>query len=588
MEHQTITSLGGYSEYLIAHELAHQWWGDMVTCDNFQHIWLNEGFATYSEALWAEYTYGMAQYDLLMYYAKYLGSGTIFVPVTTDFSRIFHSGLSYNKASWVLHMLRHVVGETDFFNILQTYYADPRYQYGTATTEEFRDLCEAVAGMDLDAFFHQWIYEEYYPTYGYEWSATQNGGSWDVDLTINQLQTNHVFWMPIDVRVNTTAGETTLVVWDSLATQQFTLTVAAEPTGLALDPDEWILRAVEEPVMNPTFDRGILLVNGVDFDIYGTEIWTAYEDSVFWAGHPITFWDCFAETGSGYPANVPAPLGHGPVPADTLKQFSTVVWVGNNYNGDLPGWSDTAIYSYLNTGGNVLLMSRMGQDFVTDPLRVYLGITWQESPHVTLNNCVSTYPGLTDIALNPVQSFCAVFDTALATGETTLLFKETATFSTHRGLGAWRNPAGGGTHRSDGGDLVFISGRPYRCDHDDLRDNVDFILTNLFGEPYTPPTGVAAVPRGPAFGLRQNFPNPFNPHTTIKFSVPGKRMVSLRVYDVAGRLVTTLADRHYPAGLHSVDWDGTNRRGVGVASGIYFYKIVAGTDISTRKMLLLR
>jgi hypothetical protein len=588
MEHQTITSMGGYSEYLIAHELAHQWWGDMVTCDDFHHIWLNEGFATYSEALWSEGTYGIAQYHQDMFYAKYLGGGTIYVPDTGDWNRIFHSGLSYNKGSWVLHMLRHVVGDTTFFSILQTYYADPQFQYGTATTEQFRDLCESVSGMDLDAFFHQWIYEEYYPEYQYEWSAAENGGFWDVDLTIDQLQTHHTYWMPIDVRISTAAGDTTLAVWDSLATQQFTLTVAAEPTGVALDPDEWILRTVDELVTNPTLDSGILVVNGVDFDTYGSEIWTAYEDSVFWGNHPITFWDCFDETGSGYPPNVPTPLGHGPVPSSTIGQFSAVVWVGNHYNGDISSWYDTSIKSYLEAGGNVLLMSRRGQDFITETLRQYLGITWQESQYNTLNNCISTYPGLTDIALNSAHTYCAVFDTALATGETTLLFKETTSFSTHRGLGAWRNPAAGGTHRSDGGQFVFISGRPYRYDHDDLRGNVDYILSNFFGEPYTPPTGVAAVPRGPAFALRQNFPNPFNPHTMIKFSVPEKRLVSLRVYDVSGRLVATLADREYPTGTHAIEWDGTNRLGVGVASGIYFYKIVAGRDVATRKMLLLR
>jgi hypothetical protein len=588
MEHQTITSLGGWSEYLIAHELAHQWWGDMVTCDDFHHIWMNEGFATYSEALWSEFTYGMATYHQDMTAAKYFGAGTIYVPDTSNWGRIFHSGLSYNKGSWVLHMLRHVVGDTAFFDILQTYYADSRYQYGTVTTEQFRDLCEDVSGMELDFFFHQWIYEEYYPTYSYSWNAAPNGGFFDIDLTISQLQTNHIFTMPIDVKIQTVFGDTTLVVWDSLATQQFVLTVADEPTGLELDPDEWILRSIQEAVDDPTFDRGILLVNGVDFDIYGTEIWTAYEDSVFWGSYPITFWDCFDETGSGYPSILPTPLGHGPVPADSLEQFSSVIWVGNNYNGDIGSWYDTAILSYLNAGGNVLLMSRYGQSFVTEPLRDYLGITWRESPTNTLNNCVSTFTGLADMTRIGTQSYSAVFDTTLESSETTLLFKETSTFSTHRGLGAWCEPLGGGTHRADGGQFVFVSGRPYRYDHDDLRANVEFILGNFFDEPYTPPTGVTGRPVGPAFALEQNYPNPFNPHTTIRFSVPAKRFVTLRVYDVAGRRVTTLARKDFGPGTHTLTWDGTDHRGVGVSSGIYFYKIIAGGDTSTRKMLLLR
>jgi aminopeptidase N len=588
MEHQTITSLGSWSEYLIAHELSHMWWGDMVTCNDFHHIWMNEGFATYCEALWSEFTYGDSYYQQDMQAAKYFGGGTIYVPETTDWNRIFHTGLSYNKGSWVLHMLRHVVGDSTFFDILETYYADSRYQYATVTTEQFRDLCEDVSGIDLDFFFHEWIYEEYYPSYSYNWTATPNGGLYDVNVTINQLQSHYLFKMPIDVRITTASDDTTtFVAWDSLATQSFTMSVADPPTSVLLDPDEWILRTVEEPLGNPTFDRGILLVNGVDFATYGSEIWSAYEDSTFWGSYDISFWDCFEETSLGYPDNLPTPLGHGYIPSDSLKQFSTVVWVGNNYNGDLTEWFDTSILSYLNAGGNVLLMTRYGQSFVTEPMRQYLGITWRESG-ATLDDCVAAYPGLSDMDKIGTQNTCATFDTALATGESEILFEETLTFSTHRGVGVWRKPASGGTDRTDGAQLVFLSGRPYRWNHDQLRANVEFILGGLFGEPYTPPTGVTEQPPASAFGLAQNYPNPFNPHTTMRFSLPERRMVQLRVYDVTGKLVANLADRMYPAGAHSIEWDGTNRSGQPAASGIYFYRLQAGSDNATRKMLLLR
>ena len=105
---------------------------------------------------------------------------------------------------------------------------------------------------------------------------------------------------------------------------------------------------------------------------------SAYEDSVFWGDRPFTFWDTLDEPTAGYPAILPDPIGHGPVPPDTLKQFSTVVWIGNNYAGDIPSWQDTPIQSYLDVGGNLLLMSRMGTDFVSGSLADYLGITWAE------------------------------------------------------------------------------------------------------------------------------------------------------------------------------------------------------------------
>ncbi|MFC1482140.1 M1 family metallopeptidase, partial [Candidatus Neomarinimicrobiota bacterium] len=211
MEHQTCTSYGSWSEGLFAHEIAHQWWGDMITCDSFHDIWLNEGFASYSEALWYEYAYPpYTPSEYQMMYQLYLGPGTVYVedPENED---IFDSNLSYVKGSWVLHMLRHVVGDHVFFNILQAYHASPEYKYGTATTESFQAVCEQVSAMDLDKFFYQWIYEEYYPQYSYSWDWVDNGSGYDIDLEIRQEQTNYIFWMPIDVTVTTTEGETTFI-----------------------------------------------------------------------------------------------------------------------------------------------------------------------------------------------------------------------------------------------------------------------------------------------------------------------------------------------------------------------------------------
>ncbi len=242
MEHQTCSSLSGWDLGLIAHELAHQWWGDMITCKNFHHIWLNEGFATYSEALWREYDEGIEAYHQEMSYNAYKGPGTIYVEDDTDENAIFDSNLSYSKAAYVLHMLRHIVGDSIFFEILKTYHKDQRFKYGTAVTEDFQAVCEAVSGMNLTKFFQQWIYGEYYPSYEYSWSATETGGQYQIQLQINQVQTNTgLFWMPIDVNIHMVNSDTVIVVWDSLQTQNFTLYVDDQPQNLGLDEDNWIL-----------------------------------------------------------------------------------------------------------------------------------------------------------------------------------------------------------------------------------------------------------------------------------------------------------------------------------------------------------
>ena len=199
---------------------------------------------------------------------------------------------------------------------------------------------------------------------------------------------------------------------------------------------------------NPTFNHGILLVNGVDWASYGTEITTAYADSAFWNDNPITFWDTFAAPAGGYPANLPAPLGHGAVPAGILGQYSSVIWVGNNFNGDLADWAETPIESYLGVGGNVLLMSRMGSSFIDASLATYLGITWSGTG-ITLNNCTAQVAGLTNIAFIGSQSLHDTFRRPRWGPNSTLLYRDTV--GSTRGTGVIVQPPGGGSVRSDGG-----------------------------------------------------------------------------------------------------------------------------------------
>jgi hypothetical protein len=152
----------------------------------------------------------------------------------------------------------------------------------------------------------------------------------------------------------------------------------------------------------------------------------------------------------------------------------------------------------------------------------------------------------------------------------------------------WRNPVDGGTQREDGGQFVFVSGRPYRYEHDPMRADTDFILRELFGEPYMV-TAVENEPGAPApLRLAQNFPNPFNPETTIRFDLPRAMSVRLAVYDVQGREVARIADGSLPAGTHAVKWDGLDRGGHRVASGVYWYRLEAGEISLSRKMVLLK
>jgi hypothetical protein len=359
--------------------------------------------------------------------------------------------------------------------------------------------------------------------------------------------------------------------------------------GVLLDPDRWILRQVRSQVSNPTFDQGILLVNGVDWNTYGSEIYDAYDAQAFWGDNPITFWDCFSAPGGGYPATLPAPLGNGNVPASVIGKYSTVIWVGNNYNGDLAKWAETPIASYLEVGGNLLLMTRRAGTFFDEDLTAHLGVTWS-GEDVTLGNCLAMEPGLVDIPFTGTQSYNDVFLTTVGS-ESTLLFTATSGVPGTQGTGVWASPAAGGTFRSTGGQFVLLSGRPYRMNLDALRQNVEFILENYLDEPYNPASAVPAegnVQRARTV-LNQNFPNPFNPNTTISFALGAPGPVQLRVYDVSGRLVRSLVEEtEMAAGQHVAVWNGRDVSGRAVAAGVYFYNLATDGFSRTMRMTLVK
>lgn len=247
MEHQTVSSHTntsfGFDQYLIVHELSHQWWGDMITCRDWHHIWLNEGFASYSEALWAEHLGGAPSYRSYMGGMQYFSGGRIYIDDTTSVGNIFSSRV-YDKGAWVLHMLRGVLGDTAFFELLRTYYADPRFQFKDAVTEDFRDLAESVSGQQLDWFFDEWIYGYYYPLYVYSsMSRVRSDGDYDLFVRLRQTQTTQpqTFTMPVQLTRAIGASSDTVKVWNNLRDQDYHFVVPSSGSITALDPDNWIL-----------------------------------------------------------------------------------------------------------------------------------------------------------------------------------------------------------------------------------------------------------------------------------------------------------------------------------------------------------
>jgi aminopeptidase N len=255
MEHQTLSSMGRYffqldhpSDWVVVHELAHQWWGDWVTCGTWRDIWLNEGFAVYCEALWAEHLAGPDSLRFQMNrFRRDHYSGSVYDP---DF--IFNSTV-YRKGAWVLHMLRHIMGDSTFFEALRYY--GRRHAYGMAVTADLQEDCETICGQDLDWFFDQWVYGEGQPRYRVRWdpAAVAADGRTSILITVLQETTGpQYFKMPIDARFVLPGGtEFWTVLWDSLPEQTFLIETPAPPESLDIDPHEWILCKVHY-VADPT------------------------------------------------------------------------------------------------------------------------------------------------------------------------------------------------------------------------------------------------------------------------------------------------------------------------------------------------
>lgn len=248
MEHQTLTTIGVFTEGIIAHELAHQWFGDKITCRNWHHIWLNEGFATYSEGIYIESIYGRQSYkDFInskMFDARQ-AKGTLYVQNINLLSEIFNGYRSYSKGATVLHMLRGVVGDSVFFNIIRKYAGDTVLSYGVAITEDFRRICESEAGMELDYFFNQWIYGENYPKYIIEWSYEKGNENFYIVKVkiIQKTNTNPSFFtMPVEIRVNTDLSDTLIKVFNDSLVQNLFFPVIGKPVSLKFDPDDKILK----------------------------------------------------------------------------------------------------------------------------------------------------------------------------------------------------------------------------------------------------------------------------------------------------------------------------------------------------------
>lgn len=251
MEHQTMTSMGGsnfgFSEPVVVHEAAHQWFGNMITCRSWGHIWLNEGWASYVEADYYLEKDGWAAYHSYMNGMAFTGGGTIYIEDadTSGVWGIFNSGLSYDKGAWVLHQLRGVLGDQLFYEGVEAY-TNSEFRHAAATTEDFRDVFEASSGQELDWFFEDWIYGTYRPNYQFRYlEEVSDSGGYDLYLLVEQVQTTNpqVFRTPVDFFFDfATVPDDTVQLWPNKRRNIFIFNLPTSTNNIQCDPADWVLK----------------------------------------------------------------------------------------------------------------------------------------------------------------------------------------------------------------------------------------------------------------------------------------------------------------------------------------------------------
>lgn len=253
MEHTTVSfmtanSSGSYSRSLIAHEMAHQWFGDKITCGSWRDIWLNEGFATYLASLVIEnldgHTAFVSDKNSMINNITSQPGGAVYLTEAEaeNVNRIFSSRLSYNKGAMVLEMLRWKMGDVMFFQALRNYLNDSNLAYAYALTPNLQAHLEAVYGNSLTEFFSDWVYNEGYPTYTI--NVTQINSS-QVQITVNQTQSHSsvtYFEMPIEVRLNGSGSQVFDARLENISNgQQFIVNVPFTVTGVEFDPNKHLI-----------------------------------------------------------------------------------------------------------------------------------------------------------------------------------------------------------------------------------------------------------------------------------------------------------------------------------------------------------
>ncbi len=665
MEHQTCTTFGSliatpdnYSTVL--HELSHQWAGDMITCDTWAYIWLNEGFATFSEALYTENIMG---FDWYLYHMTQFDNG-LEDKIERDPNGSQNHVLDwvvYGKGAWVLHMLRFMLGDDVFFEGVSNYMSDPDLRYGTATNDDLEENMEAAAGIELGWYFDQWYYQEGRPTYDYCYYTSDAQDSIKVTMR-SYNNADEPFDLYVPYHLNTDEGR----VWAPGGFSHHTMYLEGDLDSLVWDPINRILDGgfeeklpeLNEPVRNR--DGSVLLVlpeffdpdfagyyilrstNGSDWTVMNAEpaLPGAFcDDSV--EMNQTYFYTIAAVSGEDtsytspmsnvvelqpieysfdqgilaidmtddYPDTSPMPTDEevdafyqdilseysvtwwdvaadGPVPLSEMAKYSSIVVYCDDINSIPFDGNLYSSFTYLSAGGNLLVTSwRHLEDLSINEFRhaFHIEDAWFQST-ADFSGALA-YGGYPQLDIDPEKVELPTWNGVLPyvcaiapTDDAEILYQYDSTSDNPD----WENQTC--AIRYDGDYKFYLLGFPLFFMESEHAENFMMMVMDDFGE-----IQGFEDESVPAINLAMcNYPNPFNPDTTIRFDLPENSEIELTVFNVRGQRIATLAQGVYERGEHTIEWNGRDQRGANVSSGVYLCKLTAGASNKVLKMILMK
>lgn len=252
MEHQTMSTMGSFDFGLNAHEMGHQWYGDNVTCATWSDIWINEGFASYSEYLAAQYLQSQNSANSWMNsahnYIKNDPDGSVYVPENEVYYgnewRIFDGRLTYKKGAAILHSLRYLINDDElFFAAMQNY--SEEYTDQIATGMDYKNSMSAYTGINLDSYFEQWYFGQGYPIYSVEYSYNDIGLFLSISQTTSSPFATAFFDLPLELKLNFGAGQDSIIRVPITSSLEQVQTEITQPIILVgVDPNNWIINEV--------------------------------------------------------------------------------------------------------------------------------------------------------------------------------------------------------------------------------------------------------------------------------------------------------------------------------------------------------